>query len=193
MAAGFPVAAFPIYFLSKKNAMRILASLIVILVLPLALIGTQSVKKAEAMTVAPAATAEYCNSRFDFCLDYSPTLLPRQEASANDDGLVLWAENNEAKVTANGAFNVFSWNPRELFDFNLENVFPGQPENAIVVSEVFGSDFFEVLLVSDGVDIFQKAFLKNGKYVLLTIEVPANRPLLMEELRQDISLNFVLQ
>lgn len=173
--------------------MRFLISLLIVLGLPAIFGLSKTNKKATAQDqakVAPAAISTYCNSRFGFCIKYSPELLTAQQVAENGDGVILQTATATGKVKVNGSYNVFNWTPADLYAFNLEETLPGEPEKVVVVSKIIGDDFYECLLLSEGKSIFQRGFVLGEAYVQLIIEAPASRPELMEELRASVKVNF---
>jgi hypothetical protein len=178
--------------------MRILINIVVILILPLLFIGNSYVDEAKykpinstrSQKIIDAKKEKYCNSRFNFCLVYSSTLLPIQSTSANNDGLKLFTENRKGKVTVVGAHNIFDWTPKELLEFNVENILPKQSENAVVVSKLFNVDYYQIHLAYAEKSILQEAYFKDGNYILFTIETAANHPELLDELKETTALEF---
>ena len=173
--------------------MRLVISLFVILGLPALFVASKSNPRTgqePQLRAVPTALSNYCNSRFNFCVDYSADLLPTQQVAENGDGVILRSDVGAAQVKVNGSHNVFSWTPAELYTFTLENALSSEPKDVAVVSKLIGEDFYECLLLDDGKNIYVKAFFVGDHYVQMFIEVPANRPELMDSLREDVRITF---
>ena len=57
---------------------------------------------------AQAPTEEYCNARFNFCVEYPSNIFTEKHESANGDGIELINEAGDAYIVASGANNTMN-------------------------------------------------------------------------------------
>lgn len=59
-------------------------------------------------TYAQTQTEEYCNPRFDFCIEYPAHIFTEKHESVNGDGIELINEAGDAYIVASGANNTLN-------------------------------------------------------------------------------------
>ena len=131
-----------------------------------------------------SAAEKYCNSRFGFCLDYSPGLLPQKHISENNDGVALLSADGNAQVRASGYFNVMGWSVAEEYHDLLEVLESNHPgEEVKELEKKIGVDDFEVLLQVGRTLHYERTYLKGQHFVSMTAEVNRRGGLAPEDAR----------
>ena len=95
-------------------------------------------------------SGNYCNARFDFCLNYPADLFVIKEVSDNGDGIELSGANGEVKLTVSGVKNVL--------DQDLEGIYED-----LKFSISFSEGGIENEIVETGEKIFLTSFIANDK------------------------------
>lgn len=110
----------------------------------------------------------YCNSRFDYCVEY-PTILAPQPEAENGDGRIFVSQNK--KVT------LFAWGSNAL-DEDLESKLETTIRNKKVVYKAVKKDWFIVSGYNkDGNIFYQKTILADGVFKTVLLEYPtAEKP-----------------
>ncbi|MEK7253768.1 MAG: hypothetical protein AAB316_03425 [Bacteroidota bacterium] len=164
--------------------MRPLFELAIIVTLPFMFFGED-----KTTAVYKPSKAQYCNSRFEFCVSYPATLLPHQKVSDNDDGVVLRTSDQIGEVSVTGSYNVLQWSPKELFDFTIEQDMEGQKGFTLISSD-FNNKDYESRFKLKGKEFYHKAYFHKDFYILEIISVPASEPELLTKLQEEVSVNF---
>lgn len=135
----------------------------------------------------PQPEATYCNQIFEFCSQFPSDDFPtRLELN---DGILLRTENDLATVTILGQRDFHGENTQIIFENEVKKQ-AGPDERTVLISSLFGEDFYECFFLVGHKTYYHKAFLSDGKLVRLTIETAINQPKLMQELRDNVSLFF---
>ncbi len=110
----------------------------------------------------------YCNSRFDYCVEYPTTLEPQPEAE-NGDGRLFISKNKKVKL--------FAWANISL-DEDLESKLETTIRGKKVVYKAVKKDWFIVSGYNkDGNIFYQKTILSNGIFKTVILEYPiAEKP-----------------
>lgn len=149
-------------------------------------IGLLLANAATSQSARTAATRQVCHESFKFCLVHPPAFEPVEMA----EGFVARSEDDLVEIRTTGKLADVQLSPKDLFDQTLAEL--GGSESPIVVSTLFGEDFFQANFLSGDRNYFLKAFLMPGYHVRLLISVPANRPDLVVQLREQVDVQFVL-
>jgi hypothetical protein len=131
----------------------------------------------------------YCNALFHFCIQYPASLFSERLVYDDQSGILLKTADGLSQVEIRGSACQPCGSPSEVFRETIaKNTLSGnQP---LIISTLFGDDFYEVLFVSEGRNFFQKCNFVAGGYVLEEISVPVNRPQLLARAREDVVVNF---
>ena len=171
--------------------MRPFTSLLIIISLPLFFFPTHSGKKlsASANTISPSIS-NYCNSRFDFCVAYPAVTLPIQEVSVNDDGVILKTVDEKSTVSVNGSYNVTNWSAEEVFEFTINSITEEKEGQLKMISKIIGDHFYECYFSYDGCYYFNRCIFVDDYYISLLLTTPVNYPMLMQQLKKEVSVTF---
>lgn len=131
----------------------------------------------------------YCNERFAFCAQFPDLLFSTQTDLENGNGILLRTENDLASVTIAGYPGFQGKDTQDIFSHELKKR-TGEGEQSVIISSLFGEDFYECFFLIDTRSYFHKAYLYNGKMILVSIETTINQPKLMQELRGAIRVDF---
>ncbi len=110
----------------------------------------------------------YCNSRFDYCVEY-PTILTPQPEADNGDGRIFISKNK--KVT------LFAWGSNSL-DEDLASQLENTVRDKKVVYKAVKKDWFIISGYNkDGNIFYQKTILSDGIFKTILLEYPiAEKP-----------------
>ncbi|MCB0519748.1 MAG: hypothetical protein H6577_16655 [Lewinellaceae bacterium] len=133
--------------------------------------------------------AQYCNNRFDYCLDYPNSLLPDRYLSPQSDTLLLKSVGQIAEVSVMGKLGKTGSTPERVFEKNLQFII-SKNGKATVISTLFGEDFYEANFLCGDFTYQQKAAFSETRSALFTIKVPVNRPELMVRLKADLDFIY---
>jgi hypothetical protein len=172
------------------NKLKPLISLIIIICLPFLFFiinDDEITEKPEEMVLT--SISNYCNTRFDFCVLYPSGILPFQEVSPNDDGIILKTKNGQSEVNVHGSYNIMQWKPNDLFEFTV-NSMTEDKDGAKILSTVFENDYYESFFIFENNNYFLRSFFVDDYYVSLVVKVPVDEPLLMEQLRKEVKVTY---
>ncbi len=170
--------------------MRPLISLIIICTLPFLFLSVHE-DKVPIVEAGMIQDTSYCNTRFNFCINYPSDLLPTSLSSANDDGIILKNTTNKAVVIVNGSYNITGWYPSDLFQTTVERIGEGAG-NAEIIDTKIGDDFYETFFIDDRYQYFNRSFFIDDYYISLLIKVPVDEVYLMKQLREEIQIDYQL-
>lgn len=161
--------------------MASLFSLVLLVALPM---------QSQTNTSQTSPTSEiYCNERFDFCSQFPSETFPTQLDFRKGDGLLLRTENDLATVII-AAYHDFSGDNAEAIFQNEVKKQTTDGQRTVLISSLFGEDFYECFFLIGHRSFYHKAYLSHGKLIRLSIETTINQPKLMQELRENVSLYF---
>lgn len=134
---------------------------------------------------------EYCNARFDFCIEYPVNILLPNPAPANQDGREFISANDNIEVAAFGMYRI----NESLADYfeQIQEVITYKPENQLFET-ILTDSYFMITGFVDGKMYYQKTFLEDNKFVSLIIEseiAPKQTPSLAD-LQSEIISSFSL-
>ena len=167
--------------------MKLLLNLAIIMGLPLLFVGVRKESKSYSHS-----KAQYCNTRFEFCVNYPAPLLPEQRVSDNDDGVILKTTDRSSQVSVYGSFNVFKWTPKDLFEFTIKEL-PGGGGDIKVLTSLFGDDFYECAFLHGTSQYYHRGYFVKDRYVQMVAQTPVNRPEMMSRLREDVTVQLTVQ
>ncbi|GJM32223.1 MAG: hypothetical protein DHS20C18_12240 [Saprospiraceae bacterium] len=134
------------------------------------------------------ATEEYCNKRFNYCLQYPSDYFLKMEKSDNGDGITLKTPDEAIDLQVTGSYNVMDWSIKDIYYHTFDQDIRGDL-NTQVVTSLFDDTFSEVTLKSGNRLEFFQTYLLDNAYVTINISVPANTPELLEQLRKSVNLS----
>ncbi len=146
--------------------------------LPL-VIGFTSTKK--------TTDSQYCNSRFNFCMEYPEDLFSKKFESDNGDGVHIFSKNEDMYVEAFGSYNVMNWTPEDIYFFLGDNL-KGDYTIVKELSHHIGDDSYDVVYRVDDELRYYKSLLQNNSYLTLVISVPVGMEELLNSLKNEVIL-----
>lgn len=163
--------------------MRPLISFSILLLLPL-FIGFSSKNASKATN-----EHDYCNTRFDFCLEYPKGVLTQQRKSDNDDGISLSSADGLFKAQAYGAYNVVGSTTEDLFQ-ELVKELSAKNKKLDIVSNDVNKTTYEATFRGDKEMLYYRIlFVPNNAVVTLMIAVPKGMEEMMHSLQEDVILD----
>lgn len=118
---------------------------------------------------------KYCNSRYDFCLEYPDAVLNQKHVAENNDGIAVLSADENFQLRVYGYFNVMGWSVSEEYQDFLE-VMRSNNDGEVIkeLEKSFTENQFEVLFLVGGRKLhYEKTVLKGNHFISFTLE--ANR------------------
>jgi hypothetical protein len=98
---------------------------------------------------------EYCNERYDFCMEYPKDFIPQGE-SYNGDGQVFISKDKKVQISTFGSMSIIDVNP------TIKDHFEMASKDEKITSKVLKKDFFIISGYDKNGNIFyQKTLSKN--------------------------------
>lgn len=110
---------------------------------------------------------EYCNLRFDYCLNYPGEDLEQQESSDNGDGAVFATEDGKIMMTIVGSFNIMQWSPQDIYLFTFEDQLNDPNTFVENIDTDINENGFQARYNVDGEYWYYKMYLLDDAYVML--------------------------
>lgn len=163
--------------------MRPLISFSILLLLPF-FIGFSS---RSAVETSPAH--DYCNARFDFCLQYPKGVFTQMIKSDNDDGVSLYSTDRLLTAQVYGSYNVVGATTTDLYK-ELVNELSKTNNKLVVVDSDLNKTTYEAMFLGDKeMRYYRTTFQADNAIVTLMISVPKGMEELMHTLQKDIVLD----
>lgn len=133
---------------------------------------------------------QYCNVRFDYCLDY-PNFLNPQPESANGDGRIFNNEKDEEVLRVFGRFNLDA----EGEIISLEQQFKTDiqdnlKKNNVVTYKKLGETFFVISGYRNGKIFYQKTILKNDAFAFAILQYSKDEKEIYDKVSTEIFKSF---
>lgn len=140
---------------------------------------------------------EYCNVRYDFCLEYPDYIFTKSDVSPNGDGIILTSKDENTQLRASGYYNVMELPVTSEYEDFLEVI--KLDNEGMTIRELekrFSDNEFECLIEAGNQLYYQKTELYGHDFVSLSLiinqknywEKAENRQV-FEELKDLIRLN----
>jgi hypothetical protein len=137
-------------------------------------------------------TDRYCNARYAFCVEYPASLLPEKQLLADFGGIRLKTSDLSCEVEVLVVPRAPEQTPKDIFDTWVKGL--ASPEKPpTVLNYLFAYDFYESYFTFRERNYFHRSYSLEGYFVRLVISVPANRPFLMQRLREDVKMVFAAE
>lgn len=140
-------------------------------------------------TNPPPDQGRYCNERFNFCSEFPDLTFPFQADFHDGDGILLRSEDGFAEATIAGYRQFEGRTSKEIYHHAV-NKLAAEGERIMHLNSLFGEDFYEAFFMVGRKQYYHQAFLFDGYVVRLSISVPINQPMLLQNLRQIVTLEF---
>lgn len=105
----------------------------------------------------------YCNSRYDFCIDYPANFLFPQPESDNGDGRSFWDKANNPILTVYGTNNIDEKSLKEVFQAEINEV-------ETLTYQKLGKNFFVLSGYRNSKIYYEKVILKEGNLLYAILE-----------------------
>lgn len=162
--------------------MRLLMNFIFIFLLPFLM-----PKSEEAIPVE--TYSEYCNARYDFCVNYPSSILSNKFISDNNDGVILSNTTNNITVTVSGSPVVSGKSVADMYDDIVAKHLDeedGDREVYIIIQD----DYYEVSFIRGNQRYYQKLKREAGDDIMLEIVGPKASKKTLKDLKNKIELTF---
>lgn len=164
--------------------MKIFYNLLIIISLPL-ILATRGYKSSNEQP--PLFIENYCNERYDFCLDYPSDILFLAETGDNGDGISLVNKDKKMTVNVYGTFNVFNENIETLYESAIQElaIKPSELEKGDILLE---NDAYEFTIETDVAWVYQKVVLSADTIITIFIKVPKRDKEALLKLKKAVRL-----
>ncbi len=135
--------------------------------------------------------SNYCNGRFNFCVQYPSELFLTTPPPSNNDGRTFISKDGTIQLIVFGTYQLH-WTLPETFDMALHAIKSQQTESDWMSSQILGKQYFEISGTVEGNYYYRKTFKRNHQFITLIFE-SAFAPLkaeLIEEVREEIINSF---
>ncbi|MBI1226729.1 MAG: hypothetical protein GC192_15955 [Bacteroidetes bacterium] len=132
---------------------------------------------------------EYCNARFDFCLQYPTAIFTHQINSDNADGVSLFSDDGMINAKVYGAYNIVG---TSMEDFYQEMVTELSTKNKkiVVLKNDVNKTNYEATVQGDKTIVYYHAMQQdNNVVVTLTVSVPKGMEEMLHSLQKDLVLH----
>jgi hypothetical protein len=133
---------------------------------------------------------EYCNERFDFCLQYPVGFFDRIEPSDNADGVRLLAGGQDIELTISGSNNVLQWTLDDMRQLQKEVIAEdfGAVQN---LSEKPGPGYVEFRFLAAGATHLHRIYHREDEIVFLRIRAGRQtQPEVLAKLLSELVVQF---
>lgn len=162
--------------------MRLIISYLVLFILPFA------VAEKEAVIVEDVFT-EYCNPRYDFCVNYPSTILENEIISDNNDGIILQSEDKNFVVTVSGSQNILRKDTWELYNEFVAEPLSKQPLSRVVYV-IVRDNYYETSFIKNGRRHIQKLYNFGDKHIILDAEGSPDKYYSLRNIKENIELTI---
>lgn len=121
----------------------------------------------------------YCNSKFDYCVDYPVDILIPQEESPMGDGRIFLSDDETRKMTVWGEFNILDETLQQRMEDNMVEVDNAETE--------ITDEFFVIKGMQNGKHYYQKTKMVDDRFVTIVIKYPAEKARSCEKVIQHIT------
>jgi len=118
---------------------------------------------------------EYCNSRYNFCVEFPDYIFTKEEVAPNGDGIILTSEDDNIQARVSGYNNVMDWPVRAEYRDFLDLI---EYENeGVEIKEIqtdFATDHFECLLEVGPQLYYENTHLIGEDFINLSMQLNRN-------------------
>ena len=126
-------------------------------------------------TNAQTATEEYCNARFNFCVEYPSSIFTEKYESANGDGIELINEAGDAYIVASGANNTLNTTVEAEYKSFLNYVI--HSEGAIKEIDSYkGDNFLEITVQVRNKYFYYQTYISDKFIVAAMVRTDLDDP-----------------
>jgi len=132
---------------------------------------------------------EYCNARFDFCVQYPANLLSEQYKATNGDGAKWSNEDQSIQLSVAGSHNVEGWDIEAINQFYFDQLIRKDTSVHLIAIHTDDTYGWVKMRFADKVQYFSVRLLENS-YVTTLITVAKDAPKRLDEVRARLDISF---
>lgn len=140
-------------------------------------------------SIAEVEYSEYCNPRYNFCVEYPVDDLPVKILSDNGDGIMIQSERQNFVATIAGSYGVQGRNTWDLYK-NLVTDRLDKDNDDQVRYVIVTEDYYETMFKMGDRFLYQKLIHRGNKYILMELEGPSGNYYALRDLKEEINLKF---
>lgn len=130
---------------------------------------------------------QYCNTRFNFCIEYPSQVFTSGFEADNSDGVRLYSADKDVSLEISGSYNVLNWSQEEAYFFYVEQLKEQHP-NVRELSNKSGSNYFEsVFKVGDKLEYY-KVVIQDDAYITLILTVNEGMQEMLNAIRDEVRI-----
>jgi len=131
---------------------------------------------------------QYCNSRFDYCVEFYQDIFTERTLSANGDGAFFSSPNGEITMTINGEYDILGRSVKEQFELFLAPI--STPQNAVIDhTTIFGENHFTSLIeLEQGQQVYIQSHKSGNKYINIMVNINDKSFIEADQISESINL-----
>ena len=133
---------------------------------------------------------QYCNARFEYCLDY-PNFLSPQPESPNGDGRIFINKKGEEVLRVFGRLNLDA--EGEIISLEQQykiDIQDNLKKNNVVTYKKLGETFFVISGYRNGKIFYQKTILKNDAFAFAILQYHKDEKAIYDKVSTEIFKSF---
>lgn len=131
----------------------------------------------------------YCNSDYNFCLDYPTEELQLESGQSNSAFAVFVSADRDIRMEVTSHKNTKAWSLEDIYYMNFEDKLRLTPDLEIV-NETFEKTAFELLYQEDDRLHYHHVYKHKDIYVQLSLYLPKAQKQRFEQLKDKLDLSF---
>ena len=163
--------------------MRIVVSFFIMALLPLFM------SEEESPSVTIKVDKEYCNPRFNFCVQYPDSLLPIHVVSENNDGIILKSKDQSIVVSVSGFRSINGRDTWDLYDDFVASELADNT-NSRILYEIIENSYYKTSFIVGNYRYFQTLYHRGNKYVIYQIIAPETMAFRIDKIREYVDLSL---
>lgn len=162
--------------------MRILMSLFIILSLPYFVRETDEGPKEER------ATSHYCNTVFNYCLEFPSHMAPLLEYNTINHGIAFHSPADGVIIAISGNEELTNMNLEQLYDHYIKKS-SKQRDSKELIYKIINENYCEASYNTESHQYYQKLLQIGNKTLMLEIAAPLNKSHRVRQLKEEIKLD----
>jgi len=149
-------------------------------------------KNEDVFTASTTPTlAEYCNARYEFCINYPAEYFDDTKRADNADGIILKSEDELVRLAISGSYNVLDWSLEDIYLQTFEEI--AKDEDAVnLVDYSIEENMHDCVYEFKDYFLYMKTILLEEKYVTVRLEVNKSNGYLLPIIQEQMTISVEL-
>lgn len=161
--------------------MRILFSFVVLFVLPF------FIPEENSPTTSNTVLSEYCNARYEFCVEYPSSFFDTEVKADNGDGMIAYSKDVRYKLSMAGSKNVANQDCWNLFEQQIKLPLEAESDSRILYM-VIQNDYYETAYFRGEYAYYRKLIRSGEDNIILEIQSPRKNYSKLKRLKKKVRL-----